>query len=125
MTNNFTSSAYTPADQVHSTSIFSHVFKNVFSKSFKGGVISNVFGATEIDLTQADINGVAVLNISQAFGQTIIIIPAEWAIDTHLSQFCSAVSDERINRGLNLNTNKVLIIKGLSIFSNVEVVSIA
>ena len=59
-------------DHLDATTIFGGIKKTILSKDFKGGKVSNWFGSTELDFTNADLNGVAILDISQAFGETYI-----------------------------------------------------
>jgi hypothetical protein len=48
--------------------------KKHLTKNFKGGQVFNVFGGVEIDLTQSDIDGIVLLDITQVFGGTKLII---------------------------------------------------
>ncbi len=110
-----------PNDHINASSIFSGIKKTIFSKDFKGGKVSNVFGSTELDFTNADLNGIAVIDISQAFGETTITIPADWRVETDATQFFSVVDDSRDNIYQTKNTDKTLVLKGVSIFASVEI----
>lgn len=110
-------------DHLNATAIFGGIKKTILSKNFKGGKISNLFGGTEIDFSNADLTGVAILDISQAFGETTITVPGDWRIETDLSQLFAVVDDYRPNIGQNRNSDKVLMIKGVSICAGVEIVS--
>jgi len=123
MTDNSAASAQSVSDYVNGTTIFSEMNQAVFSKTFKGGKITNVFGSTELDFTNADIDGVAVLEISQLFGETTILVPANWRIDTNISQFCAELDDQRLNQ-FQKNTGKVLVINGLSFFAAIDIITI-
>jgi len=108
-------------DFLTSSACFSGVKRTVISKDFKGGRISNVFGSTEIDLSNADINGVAVLDVSLAFGEVVITVPCGWRIDADLSQFMAVVEDNRDNVYQTQSTDKVLLLKGSSTCGLVEI----
>lgn len=110
-------------DYLNTTAIFGGLSRTVISKNFKGGKITNLFGGTKLDFTYADINGTAVLDISQAFGETQIAVPADWHVEAHAAHFCSTVDDARWYENRAPNTNKVLIIKGLSIFAVIDILS--
>ena len=71
---------YSQDDFIDSTSIFSGTKKVILSKNFKGGDIVNIFGGSEIDLTQADMTTPAVLEVTAIFGGATLIVPSNWAI---------------------------------------------
>jgi predicted membrane protein len=101
-------------------SIFGGVKKTILSKNFKGGEIVNVFGGAELDFTQADIQGRVVIDITQIFGGTKIIVPSNWQVVSDLAAVFASVDDKRINRGV-LDNDKILVLKGVSIFAGVDV----
>jgi hypothetical protein len=111
------------ADHLATSSIFSGIKKSVFSKDFKGGKVSNLFGSTEIDFTNADLNGTAILDISQAFGSTTITIPADWRVETDGSQFFAVIDDSRDHIYQTRSSDKTLVLKGLSMFASVEILN--
>lgn len=108
-------------DHLNSTALFSGIKKTILSKDFKGGKISNLFGSTEIDFTNADLNGTAVLDISQAFGSTTITVPGDWRIESDLSQLFAVVDDNRNYVYQTNKSDKVLYLKGLSACASVEI----
>jgi len=110
-------------DYIQSTAIFSGVKKTILSKDFKGGKVSNIFGSTELDFTNADLNGTALLDISQAFGEVTITVPTDWRIEADLSQLIAVVDDFRNNTYLAKNSDKVLVLKGISFCANVEIMN--
>ncbi|MBS1656262.1 MAG: hypothetical protein JSU05_15525, partial [Bacteroidetes bacterium] len=61
-------------DFIDATNIFGGTKKNVFSKDFKGGDVVNIFGGTELNLLQSDINGTVIMEITEIFGGTKLII---------------------------------------------------
>jgi predicted membrane protein len=110
-----------PGDHINTTAVFGEIKKTILSKDFKGGTISNVFGTTQLDFTNADLNGIAVLDISQGFGQVKVIVPADWRIESDISQVFAVVDDNRNNVYQTKSSDKVLVLKGVSIFSGVEI----
>ena len=50
-------------DYIQSTAVFSGIKKTILSKDFKGGKVSNIFGSTELDFTNAHLTGTALLDI--------------------------------------------------------------
>lgn len=110
-------------DHINTSTVFGAISRAILSKDFKGGKIRNLFGSTELDFTYADINGVAVLDISQAFGEVTLVVPADWRVEEDLSHFCSVVDEDRCYDNRGYSSNKVLLLKGMSVFAVVDVVN--
>ena len=109
-------------DRIDSTSIFGGIKKNVVSKNFQGGDILNFFGGTEINLLQADLQGIVKINVVQIFGGTKIIVPANWVVQSEMIAIMGGIEDKRPPQ-LNASTDKVLIIQGTSIFAGIDIKS--
>lgn len=108
-------------DTVEIDLVFSGFRKNIISKDFKGGTISCVFGGGELNLSQADINGVAILEVNQVFGGVKIIVPANWEVKTDkTTAVCGDVSDKRAQQ-TESNPDKVLIVKGSVVFGGIDI----
>jgi len=115
---------YSQDDFIDSVSIFSGHNKVIVSKDFKGGDVVNIFGGSEINLTQADIKGRVVLDIVQIFGGSKIIVPADWEVQLKgvVSVF-AGVEDNRDHAISKRNPDKVLVIEGTSIFAGIDIIS--
>jgi predicted membrane protein len=109
-------------DMLDITTVFGGTHRNIISKDFKGGEVVTVFGGTEINLVQADINGKIVLDVTQIFGGTKLIVPSNWEIKSEVTAIFGGTSDKRAPHA-NYNLEKVLILKGTSIFGGIEIVS--
>lgn len=111
-------------DYVNAQSLFTGMQRRVVSKNFKGGKASAIFGGTEIDLTQADIQEVAMLNIEVAFGGIKLIVPPHWDLQVNMgTMFAAGVEDKRMYPNTNVDTGKVLRINGSVIFGGLEIKS--
>jgi predicted membrane protein len=109
-------------DYINSTSIFSGVKRVVLSKNFMGGNITCIMGGAEIDFTQADIQGTAIIRIEQVFGGTKLIVPPHWVVNNDIDGIFHGVEDKRrMQPGSNIDTNKILILKGSSIFGGIDI----
>jgi predicted membrane protein len=108
-------------DILDATAIFGGVNKSIFSKSFRGGDITNIFGGTELDFTHADINGRAIIDITQVFGGTKIIVPSNWQVIVDMSAIFAGTDDKRMKSVQAAKSDKVLIIKGVSLFAGLEI----
>jgi predicted membrane protein len=108
-------------DYLDALSVFGGVKKTILSKNFKGGEIVNVFGGAEIDFTQANINGHVVIDITQIFGGTKIVVPANWRVVPDMAAVFASVDDKRIKTSAPADSDKVLVLKGISIFAGVDI----
>jgi predicted membrane protein len=109
-------------DFVDLLAVFGGIKKRIFSKSFKGGKTTNLFGGTELDLTQADIEGTAVLDIAQAFGSVEIIVPANWEVKSDITTILGGIDDKRSTLTAP-SGGKKLILTGTCIFGGVDIKS--
>jgi len=112
---------HNPDDFLDTVSVFGGVNKTIFSKNFQGGEIVNIFGGAELDFTQADINGRVIIDITQIFGGTKIIVPANWQVIPDMAAVFAGIDDKRLKTRATSDSNKILVIKGVSIFAGVDV----
>jgi len=111
-------------DAIDSTSFMGGVKKNIITKNFKGGEITNVFGGAEINLSQADFEGTATLEMTNIFGGTKLIIPANWEISSELVSVLGSIEDKRANQTNSTNEKtKILILKGTTVFGGIDIKS--
>jgi len=115
--------ATNPDDYIDTNIFFGEIKKTILSKEFKGGKVTNVFGATKLDFSYADISGVVVLDISQVLGELKLIVPDNWRVEPDLSQFFATVTDKRVDLGETRNTNKVLVLTGSNVMGEVKIKS--
>jgi len=108
-------------DFIDSTSIFGGVKRNIISKNFRGGDITNIMGGSEIDLTQADINGIVTIDLTQVFGGTKLIVPSNWQVKAQMAAIFGGVEDKRSIQNTALDPNKILVLDGTSIFGGIEI----
>jgi predicted membrane protein len=114
---------FTEDDFVDETSIFGGSKKIILSKKFKGGDIVNIFGGTELNLTQADINGVAVLELTTIFGGTKLIVPSNWKVKSEAVTIFGGIEDKR-NLSASIDVpEKILVLKGTVIFGGIDIKS--
>lgn len=112
-----------PGDSIDSVSVFGAVKKKVVSKNFTGGEVTCIMGGAELNLSQADIQGTVVLEIVQLFGGTKLIIPPHWDLKSEIAAVFGGVEDKRPLQGTVADLNKVLVLKGTSIFGGIEIQS--
>ncbi|MES2006107.1 MAG: DUF5668 domain-containing protein [Bacteroidota bacterium] len=113
--------SHSSEDVIDSTSIFGGVKKVITSKDFKGGEIICFMGGAEYNLSQADITGPISIEIIQAFGGTKLIVPPHWEIRTETVAIFAGFEDKRAAQPGAFDPNKILILKGTSIFGGIEI----
>lgn len=115
-----------PSDEeyIDSVNIMSGVKKNILSKKFKGGDVVNVFGGAHLNLSQADFEGDVTMSITQVFGGTKLIIPANWEIKSDNVSICGGIEDKRpAQPGSSIEPVKVLKLIGITVFGGIEIKS--
>lgn len=110
-------------DSIDSVSIFGSVKKKVVSKNFSGGEVTCFMGGAELDLSQADIQGRVELDITQLFGGTKLIIPPHWDLKSEVAAIFGGIEDKRPLQGTVADMNKVLVLRGTSIFGGIDIKS--
>lgn len=108
-------------DYLDTVSVFGGVKKTILSKNFRGGEVVNIFGGAELDFTQADITGRVILDITQIFGGTKIIIPSHWQVVSDIAAVFGSIDDKRIRSTAAINSEKILVLKGVSIFAGIDI----
>jgi predicted membrane protein len=110
-------------DFVDSTSVFGGANKNIISKNFKGGDLVNIFGGTELNLSQADFTGTAIVELTTIFGGTKFIIPSNWSVKSEVVTIFGGMEDKRNIQGITDGSDKILLLKGTVIFGGIEIKS--
>jgi predicted membrane protein len=108
-------------DFVDSTSIFGGAKKRIISKNFRGGDLVNIFGGTDLDLSQADFTGTAIIELTTIFGGTKLIIPSNWSIKSDAVIIFGGLEDKRKMQSPSENPEKILLLKGTVIFGGIEI----
>jgi predicted membrane protein len=111
---------FSSEDYIDATTVFGGIHKNILSKNFKGGDMTIFMGGAELNLSQADIQGVATLDITQIMGGTKIIVPPNWEVRSQVTSVFGNIEDKRQNISAT-NPDKVLIIDGSSVFGGIEI----
>lgn len=111
------------SDFIDATAVFGGVKKNVLSKNFQGGDITNVMGGSEINLTQADFNGRVRIDTTNIFGGTKLIVPSHWDVQSEIVAVFGGVDDKRKINGVVPDRNKVVVLEGTCLFGGIEISS--
>jgi predicted membrane protein len=108
-------------DYLDTVSVFGSVKKIILSKNFRGGEIVNIFGGAELDFTQADIQGKVIIDITQIFGGVKMIVPPHWQVVPDIAAVFAGIEDKRMKSTATIGSEKILILKGVSIFAGVDI----
>ena len=108
-------------DYIDAVSVFGSVKKTILSKDFKGGEIVNIFGGAELDFTQSDINGRVIIDITQIFGGVKMIVPPHWQVVPDIAAVFAGIEDKRMKSTAAPGSDKILVLKGVSIFAGVDI----
>lgn len=119
--NLFDQSTTEDGEFMESTSVFSGAKKVVISKNFKGADITCFMGGAEIDLSQADIQGKAVIDATAVFGGIKLIVPSNWEVKIENSAVFGNIEDKRKLQSLNADSSRQLIIDGTAVFGGIEI----
>ncbi len=111
------------SDRVNIDAILSGVNKRVMSKNFQGGKLTAAFGGIDLDLTQADFSGMVTLQVDVIFGGMKLVVPPHWDVRTEVSNIAAGVEDKRVYRQMEVDSDKVLVIKGTIFFGGLEIKS--
>ncbi|TKC10638.1 hypothetical protein FA048_10705 [Pedobacter polaris] len=108
-------------DYLDSVNVFGGSHQIVYSKNFKGGEITAVFGGCDVNLTQADFEGQVVIDITAIFGGAKIIVPPGWNVKSEVTAIFGGLDDKRSIQPATESQNKLLIIKGIALFGGVDI----
>jgi hypothetical protein len=100
--------------------VFASVQRRLITKNFKGGKITTAFGGADIDLSKAEIQDSAVLDVEVTFGGLKLIIPPHWEVQADVSNVFSGIEDKRAFPSVDEADRKILYIKGSVNFGGLE-----
>jgi len=111
-------------DKLDSISVFNGVKRNINSKAFAGGEVVTVFGGTELNFMNADIQGAAHLELTTLFGATKLFVPQNWEVRPELTSVFGGVDDKRHSAvSVMPDADKVLYLSGTVAFGGLEIVN--
>lgn len=116
------SSSYTATgdDYLDNVTVLCNLKRTVISKDFKGGDIVGFMGNMKLNFAQADIQELVMIDITQTLSKTKIIVPSDWRVVIDVDSIMSDFDDKRLLK-YGATPGKVLVLKGTSVFSKLEV----
>lgn len=108
-------------DFIDAVCVFGAVRKNIVSKHFRGGDIVAFMGGADINLSQADIQGEVVLDVTAVFGGVKIVLPGNWKVVSEMSAVFGGIEDKRQILQESVVADKLLVLRGTSVFGGIEI----
>jgi predicted membrane protein len=107
---------------IEETNIFGGSKQVITSPVFKGGKVTNIFGGTNLDLSQTNLEGTNnVLEISCVFGGIEIKAPQDWNIKIEVTSVMGGFTDKHSYAPKTNDSNKSLTIRGSVVFGGGEI----
>jgi len=101
------------------SSLMGSVQRGMSTQDFRGGSVSAVMGASEIDLRKASIeSGEVILNASAWWGGIEIRVPADWTVESRGVALMGAFEDTSRRPD---DARKKLIVTGYAVMGGVEI----
>lgn len=111
------------SDSVSIDSIFSGINKRMLTKNFQGGKLTAAFGGIDLDLTQSDFSGIITLQVDVIFGGVKLVVPPHWDVRVEVTNIAAGVEDKRVYRQSEVDSDKVMVIRGTVFFGGLEIKS--
>jgi predicted membrane protein len=110
-------------DKIDDATIFGGSVKVIRSKNFKGGRLTAIFGGADYNFVEAELaGGRATIDVLTIFGGTKMVVPSDWDVIIDVVPVFGGFADKRNTfHKIQINTNKKLIIKGMTIFGGGEI----
>lgn len=112
-------------DFVDEVAVFGGGEKVVHSDNFRGGRITNIFGGSEIDLTDCKLPNDSQeieIEITALFGACELIVPRDWKVQVDAFQLFGGFSNKLRKRDEDIVlTPQTVFIKGVAIFGGAEI----
>jgi predicted membrane protein len=105
---------------INTQSMFAGVEEKFKTDDFRGGEVSVMFGAAEVDLRNSLMSPQATqLKVSAMFGEAIVFVPTEWNIIVRSSAILGSAENKTINK-INFD-QPILEIKAEAMLGSVEI----
>jgi predicted membrane protein len=112
------------SDRLDFSVVFGNIKRNVLSKNFQGGEMNIVMGGGELNLSQADINGTANIEINTVLGGAKLVVPPNWTVKSELNSVMGSIEDKRhMNSGVTADPNKILVLEGNVCMGGIDITS--
>lgn len=106
---------------VRSFALMGGVVRRNRSEAFRGGDLSAMMGAVELDLREAQLdNGRAVVEVFAMWGGIEIIVPPDWRVESEVTPIMAGFEDNtRLTPGAEIAGT--LVVRGFGVMGGIEV----
>jgi hypothetical protein len=113
-------------DYLDEVNVFGGSERKIYSKAFRGGKVTSIFGGSTYDLLNSELaEGKSVVDTVNIFGGCKMIIPVNWKVHIEVVSIFGGFADKRKASSLSFNDNsRELYITGIAIFGGGEINSI-
>lgn len=110
-------------DFFEDVAVFGGGERRVVTPNFKGGRMISIFGGSKVDLTHSNIvaGDRPMIEVVSIFGGSGLLVPSDWNVKVEVFNIFGGYVDKRIPS--QVDSNKTLVIKGITIFGGGEVKS--
>jgi len=108
-------------DFFEDVAIFGGGERKVVTPNFKGGRLVAAFGGSKVDLSRCGFvaGERPVIEVVSIFGGSTLLVPADWNVKVEVFNIFGGYADKRIYSQVDIN--KTVIVKGVTIFGGGEV----
>lgn len=93
--------------------------RQITDKDYKGGDFTAIMGGCEIDLTQAAIQGEAIIDVTAVWGGIHIRVPRSFTVEPKVTAILGGVEDH--TDASQADPNQRLVITGMAMMGGVEI----
>jgi predicted membrane protein len=104
---------------VSAMAVLAGVNRRSNAKTFRGGDLTAVMGGCQIDLTQATIDGEAVIDVFAMWGGIELRVPENWSVSGRVTPLLGGYEDK--THPAPDATNQRLLVRGFVIMGGVEI----
>lgn len=109
-------------DSFDDVAVFAGNEKVINTNNFTGGKLTSVFGGSDVDLRQCELQeGTTVIDVFTMFGGCEIKVPAEWTVHVEVTTILGGFEDKRREIVQNADDSRILVIKGFTMFGGGEI----
>jgi predicted membrane protein len=111
-------------DILDDAAVFGGGDRVINSQKFQGGKITNIFGGSKYDMTNARLaQGKNYIDVVMIFGGSKFIVPDDWDLKVEVTSIFGGFSDKRVKSIVVKDPEQTLVIRGTTIFGGGEVVN--
>ena len=111
-------------DYLDDVAVFGGSDQIIRSQQFQGGKITNVFGGSKYDMTDAVLaEGTNYMDITMIFGGSKFIVPDNWDIKLEITAIFGGFSDKRVKTIMVKDSDRQLVIRGITVFGGGEIIN--